>query len=141
MNRRQFMKEMGFNLFDAFREAAMPFVEKDIRKISRWADMLSGYTFHAVSLPTEGLFAQNMVGAEALIFYREKDRETWSIFSGTCPECRHLLHYISYSERMKCFSCEKEFALAGKTQLTRLPLKREDGIIYVGLPGKDDRHA
>lgn len=131
MDRRQFMKELRTSFVNTFREAAAPLVEKDITRLTKLADTLSGYTFHRVALPAAGP-RMDIVAGQALLLY--KDRREWNAYSAACPSCGQLLHYLVHNEAMKCFSCESEYKLGSQTSLVRYPVRQEKNCTLVGLP-------
>lgn len=134
MDRRQFMKELRIGLSDTFREAVTPLIEKDIDKLTKLAEDLSGYTFHPVALPAVGP-RMDMVMGQSLVL-AEVDRE-WRAYSAVCPhpECGQLLSYLAHLKELKCFSCERSYSLHRGTSLTRLPLRKEKKRTLVGIPG------
>jgi nitrite reductase/ring-hydroxylating ferredoxin subunit len=128
------MRELKRGLFDTFREAVSPLVEKDLAKLTRLAESFSGYSFYPVTLPSAGP-RMDMVDGRALIVHKE--HQEWRACSAVCPLCSHLLHYMVHSGKLKCFSCEADFSLQEDKALTRFPVKQEKGRVLVGLPRRE----
>lgn len=151
MNRRQFMKELGTGLVETFREAAAPFVEKDLRKLSGLADAWSGLDFHPVpadlweSGGAEGQARMITVGGEPVLagWTGGSGGGGRSAYSGKCPGCGGLLHFLAYAGRAKCFACDGEYGLEPDTALTRLVIRSIGGRTCIGLPakGREAPHA
>lgn len=133
MNRRQFMKELGSGLAEAFREAAVPMVEKDVAKLTRLADMLSGYSYHKVTLPAAGPRMDMVEGHPVLLYRSSRD---WRAYSALCPGCGQLMHYLVHAESLKCFGCDTDYQLVGDARLVRYPVRLEKGEAQLGLPRK-----
>lgn len=144
MNRRQFMKELGTGLVETFREAAAPLVEKDLQKLTRWADRWSGFVYYPVELPdaagsrTTGPVLASAGGKPVLAVKPEGGG--WTVYSAGCPACGGLLHVLAYSGRARCFPCDADYGLEPDSALQRLPLRRlKDGGYAVGLPSEGRR--
>ncbi|WP_438444748.1 hypothetical protein [Gorillibacterium sp. sgz5001074] len=143
MDRRQFMKELGTGLFKTVREVAGPFVERDLEKLSRLRDHWSGYVFVPLELPAasnQDQVLDRWANGETLLV-RSSD-EGWAAYSGRCPDCGQLLHYLAYSDTASCFGCGSSYGWEEQDRSpVRYPLRREGGGWRVGLPPKEKAHA
>lgn len=142
MNRRQFMRELGSGLVKTLREVAAPLMERDMEKLERLGDDWSGYRFVPLALPPsfKGPVMDLWEGAEPLLL--RKSGQECSVYSGKCPGCGNLLHYLYYADKAACFSCGSQYGWAETDRsLRKLPMRGGESGWTVGIPGKEKAHA
>ncbi|MDF2936841.1 MAG: hypothetical protein K0Q90_2214 [Paenibacillaceae bacterium] len=134
MDRREFMRELKKGVTGAIREAAGPLVERDVKKLTKLADKLSGYAYHTIAPPRVWPVMEQSAGYPFLL---NREAGEWRAYSAVCPSCKQHLHYLSYASEMKCFSCDTHYSLGEDTRLTLLPVRRANTLLQVGLPARE----
>lgn len=134
MDRRDFMRELKKGVAGAFREAAAPLVERDLKKLTLLADKLSGYAYHTIAPPRMWPVMEQLAGHSFLL---NREGGEWRAYSMLCPSCGQHLHYLSYSGEMKCFACDNCYLLGADTRLTLLPVRRAGALLQIGLPARE----
>lgn len=134
MDRREFMKELKKGVTGVIREAAAPLVERDVKKLTKLADKLSGYDYHTIAPPRMWPVMEQSAGHPFLL---NREAGEWRAYSALCPSCKQHLHYLSYSGEMKCFACDNLYSLGEDTRLTLLPVRPANTLLQIGLPARE----
>lgn len=134
MDRREFMRELRRGITGAIREAAGPLVERDIKKLTRLADSLSGLEYHTIAPPRVWPVMEYSAGHP---FLMNREGGKWKAYSAVCPACGQHLHYLSYAAELKCFDCDGHYSLREDTPLTPLPVRQASSLLQVGLPARE----
>lgn len=135
MNRRDFLQQLGADLWATAREVVSPFVKKDLEKLETLADSFAGFAFYrlegGIDAP-QGSFGEKRIGNEPVLLLQEG--ELLHAYSGKCPSCGQLLQMLPHQRAFRCFACETQIAFAERERLTAFPVKRRDGCVFVGIP-------
>lgn len=137
MKRSEFFSEIRKGMFQTVKEVASPFIREDIVKLDHFVDQVAGIQWYDVgsSNSFRPLGTHNhFVGGRAIALVTSG--QNWEAFDKTCPTCRMMVQWISYAKKFTCFQCEQSYAVEkqeGELVLARIPLKIEQGRLYLGL--------
>lgn len=142
MDRRSFLKELVQSLTDTGKEIVSPFIEQDMAKIGRAADVLSGVNWQRLD-PVGSGYSEQFCAGQLVCLY---DHDGKLMACGkSCPDCHELLSWIAYARQLHCPSCGKNYTFTGEEQPLKLEgyqVKHEKGSWWVALPEGGDRpHA
>jgi hypothetical protein len=142
MDRRSFLKELVQSLTDTGKEIVSPFIEHDMDKLGRAADVLNGLGWHRLDPVSPG-YSEQVCGSRLVCLYYNDGRLT--ACGKYCPDCRELLAWIAYDHQLHCPACGKNYSFTGEEQSLKPELyevRNERGSWCVALPeGSDTFHA
>lgn len=138
--RLDFFKEIKKDLTEAAKEFIIPIVTDDIDKIDdvidevigvEWfylnsAELEEGYKF-------EGVKDYYINNRHIAIFY---DGDKLQAVEKSCPNCTHILNWVTSGNKFKCFSCDREYEILAaepNPYLKYFTIKVQNGRLAIGL--------
>lgn len=142
MDRRSFLKELVKSVADTGKEIVSPFIEHDLNKIGRAADVLTGVSWYRLDPAGTG-YSEQVCGGCLVCLYGHDGKLT--ACGKSCPDCDELLYWIASDRELRCPSCGKNYSFNGGERSLRPELykvKNEKGSWWVALPERSGKsHA
>ncbi|CAM3205819.1 Rieske (2Fe-2S) protein [Sporolactobacillus spathodeae] len=134
MDRRSFFKELARSLTETGKEVLSPIIENDLEKIDRASDILQGQRWVPVASPSEG-YEEQLVNGQLIGLFREGDQVR--AFDKKCPQCRELLQWIAYDQKLHCPECDLSYSFVkkeGALAPSFYAIKKDEQGFWVAFP-------
>lgn len=136
MNRQDFFKELSKGLFSTIKTIYEPFIDEDIEKIDKTADVMLGIRWEFVCRKDAEFEKVNEYFINGKPIYIIQTNGNMRAISGICPSCSNLLNLSNLLLTCKCFNCSKDYNFQtdfGSLAFDELPLMEKSDGYYVGL--------
>lgn len=136
MKRMEFFLEMGKGLLHTVKEVSLPFFSDDLAKLDSFADKVTGIQWQEIgskeSFKEEGIQDLFVAGQPYVLV----NQSELFAYRKLCPSCNLVVQWINYNNCFTCLNCSKSMNVlngSGELTLQRLPLKEEEGKIFLGI--------
>jgi len=137
VERREFWKGLGEELFGFVREIAAPLAEEYAERLEEVSDAMDGVLWFPVRIRDLAPGEAELVFAGSDAFFVVKDGEgNERALRNRCPTCGGLLTYIPYAHALRCLRCRTEYRILedkGTLEPLWVRLRRDAEGTHIGV--------